>query len=167
MLTSLNNSISRRGFKVTQNGLSIEYVNKNNETDNIPTDFVLGSNSSSSSSLSRITSATLATCPFVTTDYYDKIVATEDNSTSVNRLMMKCANYFCDAFVVQDKVADLERQIRDLKEKQKFLWTQCKDMILKEYPHPSLTREDKELFFNTALPSKSFIPSLIHARALR
>jgi hypothetical protein len=40
-------------------------------------------------------------------------------------------------------------------------------LILKEYPHPSLTREDKELFFNTALLGKSFIPSLIHARALR
>ena len=127
MLTSLNNSISRRGFKVTQDGLHIEYVNKNNEaevsanrTPAFPTDIVLSSNTSSSSSYSRITTATLPTCPFVTTDYYDKIVATDDNSTNVNRLMMKCANYFCDALVVQEKVVDLERQIRELKQKQKI-----------------------------------------------
>ena len=37
---------------------------------------------------------------------------------------------------------------------------------MKEYPYPSLTSEDKELFFNTALLGKLFIPSLIHARSL-
>ena len=161
MLTSLNNSISRRGFKVTQDGLHIEYVNKNNEaevsdnrrevSDNrtpaVPTDIVLSSNTSSSSSYSRITTATLPTCPFVTTDYYDKIVATDDNSTNVNRLMMKCANYFCDALFVQEKVVDLERQIHELKQKQNNIWGKCKDLILKEYPYRSLTSEDKELCF--------------------
>ena len=38
---------------------------------------------------------------------------------------------------------------------------------MEKYPHDFIRLEDKELFFNTALIGKDFIPNLIQARALK
>ena len=150
MLQDLNDSISRRGFKVSSDGHQLVAMNTNiNEEINV-------------------SQQVQPPCPFVTTRYFDTMVVTGTNTDpdGVVQIVMDCAKLFCEALLIQDRVILLEEEIRVLKKRQISVWSNCKRSICDHYPYEQLRSEDKELFFNTALLGKSFIPNLIHARAL-
>ena len=150
MLQDLNDSISRRGFKVSSDGHQLVAMNTNIDEE------------------INVSQQVQPPCPFVTTRYFDTMVVTGTNTDpdGVVQIVMDCAKQFCEALLIQERVILLEEEIRVLKKRQISVWSNCKRSICDHYPYEQLRSEDKELFFNTALLGKSFIPNLIHARAL-
>ena len=157
LMTNINNSVSRRGLKVSLDGRRLESYDEALLIDNDGKQIELSSEQ-------------LVDGPFTTEDYFDSIGQEPDPSVvdkDVISLVKKCAASFCDAYKCQEQIEDLQARIKALRDKQVKVWVECKKIIMEKYPHDFLRLEDKELFFNTALIGKDFIPNLIQARALK
>ena len=86
MLKDLNNSISRRGFKVSSDGHRLMALNTNIEEE------------------VTVSQQVQPPCPFVTTGYFNTMVSTGSNTDpdGVVQIVMDCAKQFCEALMIQD-----------------------------------------------------------------
>ena len=155
MLTNINNSVTRRGLRVSLDGRRIEAWNEGFETQQVL------------ESSNLVGAPILPVSPFLNSDYIDTVDLKIDNDKDVISMVKKCASFFCEAYKYQDQIEDLKARIALMRDKQVKVWVDCKKLIMEQYPHDFLHAEDKELFFNTALLGKDFIPQLIQARALQ